>query len=450
MTHFSPSPLLDTLRTYPTSPRLWIAYSGGLDSHVLLHAFAQLRSQLLLKNSNGVIELRAIHIHHGLQPQADEWVTHCQNVCHSLNIPCDVKYVHIPLAPRDSLEAQARQARYDALEESLAPGEVMLTAQHADDQAETVLLQMLRGAGTAGLAAMPPLSRLGKGWLGRPLLAYTRADLHGYAQHAQLSWIEDSSNANPRFARNFLRQEILPRLSQRWPSVSHTLGRVARHQAEASELMDILAQQDLQTCQGSQPDQLSLPPFAKLTSPRQRNVLRYWLKQLGLPLPSTALLQEIQMELLLAKEDRQPLVQWQGGEVRRYQNHGFAMPNLPAPPKGTLTWKIPESFQLPLGKLIAKEGPGLILPSGTELQIRFRQGGEKCRWQGHLREVKNLLQAAPLPPWLRDFIPLIYFENELIAIPTICVGDPWRTQPGEIGWEIQWDFIRCWSGGFSR
>jgi len=414
----------------PPTQRLWIAYSGGLDSHLLLYALAQLRPQF---------ELRAVHIHHGLHAQADNWAKHCQEVCQVLEIACEVKRVKVRLAPRESLEANARSARYDAIGQLLAPGDVVLTAQHADDQAETLLLQLLRGAGVAGLAAMPPISRLAKGWLVRPLLAYTRAQLQDYARQANLHWIEDSSNADTRFARNFLRHEIMPLLQQRWPRVSHILSRSARHQAEADELLQILAEEDLQTCKGRTPEQLFLPALSRLKPVRQRNVLRFWIKKLGLPLPSTVQLQHIFSDIVTAKADRQPVVRWRGGEVRRYRDFLFAMPNLPPAPNRNLIWSFPETLPLPLGELRAVQGRGLSLETGASLQVRFRQGGETFRMRGYQRAVKKLLQTAELPPWQRPFIPLIYFENTLVAIPNIGVADGFVAQEGEMGWEIQWN-----------
>jgi len=446
------SNLLDTLSTCPPTQRFWIAYSGGLDSHVLLHALAQLRQnpspplcqREARENFGGQGGfLRAIHIHHGLQPEADNWAKHCQQVCEILKIPCDVIRVNVRTASRESLEANARTARYDAIAQLIAPDDVVLTAQHADDQAETLLLQLLRGAGVAGLAAMPPVTRLGKGWLVRPLLAHTRAELHAYALQANLHWIEDSSNADTRFDRNFLRHEIMPLLQQRWPSVSHILSRAARHQASADELVQTLAEEDLQTCDGRSPEKLFLPTLSRLSPARQRNVLRFWLKKLGLPLPSTVQLQHILNDMLTARADRQPLVRWHGGEVRRYRNYLFAMQNLPSVPEAShcLTWTLPQPLRLPLGELTVNkvQGQGLALPAGTELQVRFRQGGETFRWHGHQRMVKKLLQAAQLPPWQRPFIPLIYLDNTLIAIPSIGIADEFMASFQKMGWEIFWN-----------
>jgi tRNA(Ile)-lysidine synthase len=435
---FSVSNLFQTLSAIsPPTQRFWIAYSGGLDSHLLLHALAQLRPQLKPK-------LCAIHIHHGLQAEADEWANHCQDVCQSLDIPCEVRRVKVNTGHGESIEANARTARYEAITQLLAPDEVVLTAQHADDQAETVLLQLLRGSGVAGLAAMPAVTRLGQAWLVRPLLAYTRNELHDYAQKQNLHWIEDSSNADTRFDRNFIRQKIMPVLQQRWPSVSHIFSRVAHHQAEADGLIQILAKQDLKKCQGETPEQLFLPVLSSLSAARQHNVLRFWLKKLSLTIPSTAQLQQIFTKLITAKSDRQPVVRWQGGEVRRYHQSIFAMPNLPNIPDSSysLKWEIPKSLSLPLGELSfnQEQERGLVLPIGTQLTVRFRQGGETFRWHGHQRVVKKLLQTAQIPPWIRHYIPFIYNEdNLLISIPNLGIADGFMAREGEIGWEIKWD-----------
>jgi tRNA(Ile)-lysidine synthase len=414
--------LPDILHICPSTKRLWVAYSGGLDSHVLLHLLAQ-----------SDLQLRAIHINHGLNSDADYWAEHCQKVCKALDVPCDVIKVIVDVAARESLEAKARTVRYQAIIDTIAPDDVVLTAQHADDQAETLLLQLLRGSGVAGLAAMPE----NKGWLVRPLLAYTRAELYEYAQAANLKWIEDSSNADTRFDRNFLRHEIMPRLQQRWASVSHIISRAASHQAEANELIQDLAELDLQQCQGNKLDILSLDSLSKLSSARQSNVLRFWIKKLALPSPTTKQLQQIVSNLMTAKADSQPLVSWQGAEIRRYRQHLFAMLPLPSYTKN-IKWLFPTpSPHLPLGNLKLTQAKGLALPSGTELEIRFRQGGEVIRLNKHQRVVKKLLQVAGLPPWQRQFIPLIYLDNILIAIPGIGVADGFMTE--ENGWNIEWN-----------
>jgi tRNA(Ile)-lysidine synthase len=435
--------LVEVLSTYRDTQQIWLAYSGGLDSQVLLHAIAQLRSQLPQQ------QLRAVHIHHGLHPQADHWANHCQAMCQAVAIPCEIIHVQVRQAPRESLEANARTARYQAIAQLLDPADIVLTAQHADDQAETVLLQLFRGAGVAGLAAMPVVTRLAAGWLIRPLLNYTRAQLYAYAQQVQLQWIEDSSNADVQFDRNFLRHQIIPHLQQRWSGISQTLSRVARHQAEAHELLQDLAKIDWETCRTKHLSQLNLAALAALSPARQRQVIRYWLNQCQLPIPSSVQLQQLLHNLVSAKTDRQPVVRWRGVEVRRYRQLLFAMPPLPPQPAISyqLTWSLPQVLALPLGQLsaILVSGQGLALPSDTVLQVRFRQGGEIFHWHGHQRVVKKLLQGLQLPPWQRHFIPLIYLNNTLVAIPKIGVRDELRASAGQMGWEIRWQWFTDYS-----
>lgn len=427
--------LFEILSSYPCK-RIWIAYSGGVDSHVLLHATAQLRPQL------PNIEIHALHIHHGLQPQANEWVQHCYQVCEQLQIPCHICYVKVLQQSGESLEASARHARYHAFIKNLAPEDILLIAQHADDQAETVLLQLLRGAGVDGLAAMPRWNVLGQGHLLRPLLDYTREQIMAYAQQANLQWIEDSSNSDLRFERNFLRLQVMPTLKQRWQSISQSLGRVAQHQAEAQTLLHFLAEQDLQICQGSASHQLSIKALLNLPVERQANLIRYWLKKLELTIPSTVKLHRILTEVLTAHQDRQPLVQWRGAEVRRFRGQLYAMPNLPQIQEFTkITWSPQIQMNLPLGCLQAKllKSKG-IASQYAPLEVRFRQGGESCFLHGHHHSIKKLLQTIELPTWLRPFIPLIFFEDTLIAIPTIGVCEAFQAQPDEEGWEVIWSF----------
>ncbi|ALG68689.1 tRNA lysidine(34) synthetase TilS [Beggiatoa leptomitoformis] len=421
------------LQTYRAVPCWWVAYSGGLDSSVLLQALACLRTEF------PQVTIRAIHIHHGLNPAATDWVQHCQSVCQTLAIECVVRYVNVQVPAGESLEACAREARYRAFTDILSTDEVLLTAQHADDQAETVLLQLLRGAGTTGLAAMPMQSHFAQGYLYRPLLDVTRATLEQWAKQQKLTWVNDSSNDDTRFTRNFLRHDIIPRLQQRWTSINQTLCRVAQHQAEADALLQELAIQDLQTCKRHEKNQLTIPSLIQLSPARQRNVLRYWLQQLDFSLPSTAQLAQITDKLLTAKTDAQPLIRWQGVEIRRYQAVLYALSPLPPVPTAyQAIWQPPTTLSLPLGKLTATATLGQGIKQTAALTIRLRQGGESCYLRGLHREVKTLLQAEHIPAWLRPFFPLIYVGETLAAIPMIAVCDGFQAQTGEKGWNIAW------------
>jgi tRNA(Ile)-lysidine synthase len=426
------SSLSNTLNAYPDYQRIWIAYSGGLDSHVLLHA----ASQLWHKNNT---TLCAIHIHHGLNKDADLWAVHCQNICAELGIPCEVVPVKITCLKGESVESCARKARYSAISERLSDKDIVLTAQHADDQAETLLLQLLRGSGISGLAAMPRIHSLGKGKLIRPFLDITRAELRNYAESAGLTWLEDSSNFDTRFDRNYLRHAIVPLLKRRWSGVTHILGRAARHQAEAHYLLKDLGKIDFQHCQGTEINQISIGALLTLSPARQANVIRYWLNILNLPLPSAAQLHHILNDMLTAKPDSRPLVRWQGADIRRYAHHLFAMPNLPEfPPNESLTWLPPAPLTLPIGYLIAEETMGQGLIFSEKLTIRFRQGGESCRWHGHQRPLKKIVHSNSIYPWLRGFIPLIYQEDILVAIPNVGVCEDFTAKANEKGLLLQW------------
>ena len=246
--------------------RYWLAYSGGLDSHALLHAMHGLRAQ-----QRGII-LCAVHVHHGLRPEADQWAAHCMSVCAALEIPCQVLHVQARPAAGESPEDAARCARYQALRDVIGAGDCLLTAHHQDDQAETLLLQLLRGAGVAGLAGMPACAAFGTGLLARPLLSHSRAELRAYAERHGLHWVEDGSNAETGYDRNYLRHEILPRLRARWPATAAVLTRSAGHCAAATDLLQILAAQDLANLRGPVQRTLKIDRLQLLDAARQESL----------------------------------------------------------------------------------------------------------------------------------------------------------------------------------
>ncbi|EIJ42565.1 tRNA(Ile)-lysidine synthetase [Beggiatoa alba B18LD] len=425
--------LASRLQTQRAKSCWWVAYSGGLDSTVLLHALARLRPHF------PDVTLRAIHIHHGLQADADSWAKHCQVTCLALKIPCTVSYAQVQVPKGESLEACAREARYHLFSQHLQANDLLIIAQHADDQAETVLLQLFRGAGTTGLAAMAMLSPFAQATLFRPLLDTPRATLQTWANQQQLHYINDPSNNDTRFTRNFLRHEIIPRLQQRWANINQTLCRVAQHQAEADTLLQELAQTDLNNCQTNQKNQLNINALTCLSPARQRNLLRYWLQQLQFTPPSTAQLAQILETLLPAKIDAQPLVQWQGVEIRRYQNILYALPPLPIKPAHyQQTWLPPAFLTLPLGYLRIKPVLGQGIKPTDIFKVQLRQGGETCQLRGLRRELKTLLQTAHMPAWLRPFLPLIYVNEKLAFIPHLGVCDGFQVSEQEEGWIIEW------------
>jgi len=435
---FSPASLLAQLMQLPVPQRYCVAYSGGVDSHVLLHALVQIRDALPCHN------VSVVHINHGIHPDAELWARHCEMVCRDLGVPCETISITVQRQANYSLEAMARDARYDAFARLSCANDMLLLAQHQNDQAETVLLQLLRGSGVKGLAGMPVCTPFAQGWMARPLLAFGREALQQYAIARQLPWIDDPSNLDMAFDRNFLRHAVLPILRQRWPTLDATLTRVARHQADAADLLDVLAQQDLIPLATSEPAVLRINPLMRLQPMRQRNVLRYWLHRVcALPLPGTAQLQRILDEVLPAAKDATPLVHWPGAEVRRYRDTLHAMPPLPVLASDWQQhWDLQNSLHLPTGgSLQVQPGEGVGLHKSDLEQgvtIRYRRRGERCRLPGreHHHELKKLLQDWGVPPWQRDRIPLIYIGDQLAQVTGFCVCEPFAVKPGEIGLQI--------------
>ena len=331
---FFPAALKPALAACPGAAYCWVAYSGGVDSHVLLHALTSLRPL-------PGMEVGAVHVNHGLQADAGHWQAHCREVCRDLDIPFIAQQVDGRAAAGESPEAAARQARYRALREWLPPGHCLLTAQHLDDQAETLLLQLLRGSGVRGLAAMPPLAAFGEGHLLRPLLDYPRASLLAYARQHGLKWIEDPSNTDTGLDRNYLRHHILPVLRERWPAMSETLARSAGHCAEAADLLADLGMQDITILSQDTLETLSVAGLRKLPPARRRNALRHWIVQRGGTAPSAAVLSRVNDDILGSRADAQPCVRFGHHELRRYRDRLYLLPLSPQPPTDqVLEWDI--------------------------------------------------------------------------------------------------------------
>lgn len=436
---------------YPCTRHLIVAYSGGLDSHALLHLLATHRHCWPERT------LAAVYVDHGLQAASAAWGEHCAHICRELDIPFRVLRIDARPAPGESPEAAARRARYTALASELRADAALLTAHHRDDQAETLLLQLLRGAGPHGLAAMPVASRLGQGWLLRPWLDVDRANLRAYALEHGLRWIEDDSNQDARFDRNYLRQRILPLLRERWPAVSRNLARSAQWCAETADWLDADADADLARAATPRPDALHIPALRELSEPRQRNTLRRWLRQLGLPVPDARQLRHILHDALTAARDRQPCIQWPGGEVRRYRDTLYALPpRIAHDARQIFVWRHGTHNYPPLDlpglgtlRLRMTFGEGLRSETlaGIALTIRFRQGGERFRPAGrhHSQELKKLLQDAGIPPWERARLPLIYLPStptlpregggnqSLLAVVGLGIAAEAAAGPGEPG-----------------
>ncbi len=405
----------------------WIGYSGGLDSHVLLHLCAELRKQYPL-------QIKAIHVHHGLSAHASDWAMHCEKICTDLQIELVQKSIDAKALSGDSPEEIARERRYAIFAALLASQNILLTAHQQDDQAETVLLQLLRGAGPKGLAAMPVLKAFAAGFHGRPLLSIPRAELKQYAEEHGLTWIDDESNENKKYSRNFLRHAILPVLQQRWPTVTNTLARVAKNCAETQALVEDLARQDMIACRYAK-NALAINKLRSLDALRQRQVLRAWLTESGFEIPSAVKLRQIQHDFLQAKQDKSPYIQLGSVELRRYRDVLYAMPCL-AHHDATqvFSWDLSQPLVIPsVGELRASltDHAGLRMDT-KQVTVRFRQGGEKCYFAERRchQSLKHLLQEWNVPPWERDRLPLLYVCETLVAVVGFFLDGRYAAAPG--------------------
>ena len=400
--------------SYQNLEKFYVAYSGGLDSTVLLHAMHAAK-----------LPVHAVHVNHHLQQESDAWQQHCEEVCKSLSVPITVQHAQIEKVPQKSLEDSARDARYALLEELLDVNSAIVTAHHQDDLAETVLLQLLRGAGPAGLAAMPECKKLSSGYHLRPLLRYTRTELQEYASSHNLQWVDDPSNQLNDFDRNYLRNEVMPKLLERWPAAQQTLSRSAILQADALSCLSDLAKIDIQAAKTEQSQILDVSALQALSAVRLNNVLRFWIKSNDIRVPSRKVLQQIVADIVLKDEAQgSPQQTWKEGEIRRFRNHIYLMqPLKPHDVSQVFRWKIDqplfiESLDRTLLPMELKDAD-ISLPDGVnELTVRFREGGERLKPFGtkQHRSLKNLLQEADIPPWERARIPLLFHNDKLISV----------------------------------
>ncbi|TVT82409.1 tRNA lysidine(34) synthetase TilS [Pseudomonas sp. H3(2019)] len=422
--------VLKRLVPWRTAPTWRVAFSGGLDSTVLLHLLAQLAKK------HSLPELKAIHIHHGLQAAADAWPEHCQRVCDALGVPLEV--IQVQVQPGASLERAAREARYGAFVEATQTNELLLTAQHRNDQAETLLFRLLRGAGVRGLSAIPSQRPLGHGFLLRPLLDVSRAELEAYVVDHQLSWIEDPSNADQQFSRNYLRQQIFPALTQRWPQAVTTIARSAAHLSEAQGLLDDLAEIDLAPAATvSEFDWLGVPSLEmaaleKLSAARQRNALSHWLAPLT-RMPDSDHWSGWE-NLRDAATDARPIWRLADGELHRangriwwLSGHWLSLPE-PAPlwPDLSAVLLLPNNGRLTFSGAV---------PAGV-LSVRYRQGGEimQLPGRGH-RDLKRLLNESGLPLFARGRLPLLYCNEQLLAVANLRGLDGSSGGNGLLRWQ---------------
>lgn len=428
------------LQTGRSKPKLLLALSGGLDSSVLLHLLAEAQHKV-------PFELHAMHVHHGLSANADAWAEFCAKRCRQLKVPLQIAHVHVAKNidyknSMQGIEAEARQLRYQALFDykfGTTLSDFVVTAHHQDDQAETLLLQLFRGAGVKGLSSMAAVDKTRR--LLRPLLNMSRQMLYEYALKYDIEWCDDESNDNTQYERNFVRHELMPILESRFQGIKPVLARTASHMAEASELLEVLASQD--AAQLLKNNSLCLQGLSQLATARAKNVLRWWFSQNQLAMPTADHLNEIVEQLLYAKKDTDLSIKLQHLTLKRYQQRAYLITDRPVVPFD-MVWNGEEVLTLPDGNLLQfnqVKGRGLALKLGiTRLRITNRGGGERFKPEAlrPTRTLKHLLQAANMPPWQRLHLPLIYWEDTLAYVPGIGAADELRAKGNESGLEIVW------------
>lgn len=416
------------LEQVPKTRRLLIGFSGGLDSHVLLHAVASCRAH------RPDLELLAVHVDHGIQASSGEWANHCQNVCRDLDVAIEVLQTSVLVDSAEGPEASARIARYSLFASIMRDGDYVLLAQHADDQAETFLLQALRGSGPDGLASIPQKRSFANGWLCRPLLGSNRSELQHYAKKASLRWIEDPSNADTALDRNFLRHDVLPLLRERWPALNQTLARSASRAGAASRLLMSLATDDLSVVRGKSDDSLTIPVLLSLGEDRIFNVIRLWVRRAGFRMPRLQDLKQVEANLLKASAESGGIVNAREYEFRRYRDQLYLLAPQAPVEAFQYPWPAPfEDLHIPeLGKTLSLAqcvDQGLDFSEHARVKVQSRMGGELIKLgnpEFH-KAVKKLLQEAQVPPWRRESIPLIYVDGKLAAVWEIAVSNDYRT-----------------------
>jgi tRNA(Ile)-lysidine synthase len=421
-------------------PALCVAFSGGPDSTALLHALAQLPEA----RERG---LRALHVDHALHAESAAWARHCVDLCEALEVPVTVVRVEVDDSRGEGIEAAARRARHAAFAEHLRDGEWLALAHHRDDQVETVLLKLLRGAGPEGLGGMHALRPFARGFLWRPLLETPREMLRKYLSENAISCIEDPANDDPRFARNLLRRDILPRMAAHWPHVDASILHAARLCRAAADYIDGAAQAALATLRRDA-DTLDGISWLALPGTLRAPVLDTWLHAQGLSAPPDASRAELAKQAANASEDSTPVVAWPGTEIRIWDGRLHAMPPLAFP---ATDWHVQwngAQLELPqdCGELRLEATDPALMHASTPLldpplTVRFRRGGERIKPADdpHTRELRDLFQQARVPPWQRMRCPLIYENGELIAVADLWISRRGKAIFDACGARLHWN-----------
>lgn len=424
----------------PVGSRILTGLSGGVDSVVLLHLLHDLAPRFSWKIS-------ALHVHHGISPHADTWADFCAALCQRYDIPLHIQHVDITPLLAQGIEAAARELRHAAF--AAQSCDFVALAHHADDQVETLFLQLLRGAGVRGASAMPVLSPPGRHVARvRPLLHSTRCEILAYATAQNLAWIEDESNADDNYPRNYLRHQLLPQLAKKFPAYRQTLSRSTRHFAEAASLLDEVAEQDAASFihEGT----LTVSALQTLSPARAKNLLRFFLHQHSFPMPQVVQLEDMLQQLSAARQDARVCISFGGGnfELRRYQNRVYA---LRTPGKfdsrQVLSWQGETSLDWPaLDSRVSfrhtcGEGLDLARLQASTVTLRQRQGGESLRPSKNSasRTLKNLLQEHSIPPWRRERLPLLYCGEDLVCVPGVAIAAEYQAAAGDAALSVTVD-----------
>ena len=415
-----------------------VALSGGVDSVVLLHLLHSLQKK-------HCFTLNTTHVHHGLSKNADKWVKFCEKLCRDLSVPLDVHYVKLPQKKSLGIEGEARRLRYEKLLQSKS--DLIVLAHHEDDQAETFLLQLIRGAGVKGLSSMAHFDDARNLW--RPLLNTSRIDIENYAKQHKLKWIEDESNRNVDFDRNFIRSKILPILKNRFNHIIKVISRSSSHLAEAQNLLDDLAKLDLKkhlksvNCKYK----IHVKSFNKLSLTRAKNVLRYWLETNDQLMPSKDLLDELLRQVLHAKKDAELRIELSKNcEIRRYKDEIYLVKkNQQIQKNYEIVWQGESEILLPNGsklKFKKVKGKGISFEriKDKQLIISNRKGGESFKPDSKrpTKKIKQMLQESDLPPWERELLPLIFLDKNLACVPNFGVDVKYQSKSQEDGLEVMW------------
>jgi len=401
--------LLQSMARLPQTRMYWVGFSGGADSSALLHALYESRDELKAP-------IHAVHFHHGLNPGADAWQHHCENFCRERDIRFTSRKLEIKKASRTSIEEESRNRRYQAIGEMLQRGEIYLTAHHADDQAETLFLNLMRGSGVEGLAGIPELRSLGKGWVARPLLNTGRSELESYLNRHGIDWLEDPSNKDESFDRNFLRNFLFPHLETRWPGVVRRLtrtSRTARITATAlADFIDIHCGELLHNRH-----RMPLPPFLQLEPPMRTLVLRQWLRQQEIPALPEVRLNEFIKQIAGSTSSSQAEVRWGGWQLKLYGNFIWLQDQVIPAFETSKDWTGGLKMELDdsLGCL-QLHGNKITIPGGWQVAARHKGGRIRLHEQGVRRKLKDLFRESAIPPWLRSSIPVLYWDGEAVAI----------------------------------